>query len=74
MTPVAGDITHENMGVQDLAILEEMWKEVDIVVNIAATTNFDERSIIYFLAHDFVINFDLQLLKICILFPFLINF
>ncbi|XP_074354978.1 fatty acyl-CoA reductase 3-like [Apium graveolens] len=31
------------MGVEDLTILEEMWRDVDIVVNIATTTNFDER-------------------------------
>ncbi|XP_074331505.1 alcohol-forming fatty acyl-CoA reductase-like isoform X3 [Apium graveolens] len=31
------------MGVKDLTILEEIWRDVDIVVNIAATTNFDER-------------------------------
>lgn len=48
MIPVAGDITHENMGVEDSTILEEMWRQVDIVVNIAATTNFDERSITLF--------------------------
>lgn len=44
VTPVAGDITHENLGVKDSAMLQEMCREVDIVVNIAATTNFDERS------------------------------
>ncbi|KAL1823788.1 hypothetical protein DCAR_0311796 [Daucus carota subsp. sativus] len=43
VTPVAGDITHENLGVKDSAMLQEMCREVDIVVNIAATTNFDER-------------------------------
>lgn len=49
--PVAGDITHENMGVKDSAILEEMWRQVDVVVNIAATTNFDERSILLSCTH-----------------------
>jgi len=44
VTPVAGDIcTDENLGVKDLNLVEEMWREVDIVVNMAATTNFDER-------------------------------
>ncbi|KAA8544229.1 hypothetical protein F0562_022241 [Nyssa sinensis] len=43
VTPVAGDITYENLGVKDSNLLEEMWREVDIVVNLAATTNFDER-------------------------------
>ncbi|KAK4482693.1 hypothetical protein RD792_009860 [Penstemon davidsonii] len=40
---VPGDITYDNLGVKDSDLLEEMWKEVDVVVNLAATTNFDER-------------------------------
>ncbi|CAI9105584.1 OLC1v1004534C2 [Oldenlandia corymbosa var. corymbosa] len=43
VTVVPGDITCENLGVHDSNLLEEMWKEVDVVVNLAATTNFDER-------------------------------
>ncbi|CAL5436261.1 unnamed protein product [Camellia sinensis] len=43
VTPVPGDITLENLGVKDSNLVEEMWREVDIVVNLAATTNFDER-------------------------------
>ncbi|GFQ06079.1 fatty acyl-coa reductase 3 [Phtheirospermum japonicum] len=41
---VAGDIScAENLGVNDSDLMEEMWKEVDVVVNLAATTKFDER-------------------------------
>ncbi|XP_076954344.1 fatty acyl-CoA reductase 3-like [Bidens hawaiensis] len=40
---VAGDITYENLGVKDSNLIEEMWQNVDVVVNVAATTNFDER-------------------------------
>ena len=43
ITVVAGDITSDNLGVKDLNLVEEMWREVDVVVNLAATTNFDER-------------------------------
>lgn len=43
ITVVAGDITCENLGVKDPDLLEEMWRQVDVVVNLAATTNFDER-------------------------------
>lgn len=43
VTVVAGDITCDNLGVKDSSLLEEMWREVDVVVNLAATTNFDER-------------------------------
>ncbi|KAJ9699472.1 hypothetical protein PVL29_008186 [Vitis rotundifolia] len=43
LTPVAGDISCDDLGVKDSNLREEMWREVDIVVNLAATTNFDER-------------------------------
>ncbi|OIT02567.1 PREDICTED: alcohol-forming fatty acyl-CoA reductase-like isoform X1 [Nicotiana attenuata] len=42
-TIIPGDITCENLGVKDPNLVEEMWREVDVIVNIAATTNFDER-------------------------------
>lgn len=45
-TIVPGDITVENLGVKDSTLLEEMWREVEVVVNLAATTNFDERYVI----------------------------
>ncbi|KAL9673937.1 hypothetical protein QQ045_030201 [Rhodiola kirilowii] len=41
--PVAGDISCDDMGVHNPGLLEDMAKEVDIIVNLAATTNFDER-------------------------------
>ncbi|CAK9153820.1 unnamed protein product [Ilex paraguariensis] len=40
---VPGDITFENLGIKDSTLLEETWREVEVVVNLAATTNFDER-------------------------------
>ncbi|XAR60117.1 Alcohol-forming fatty acyl-CoA reductase [Bertholletia excelsa] len=43
VTSVAGDIALEDLGVKDRNLLEEMWRQVEIVVNLAATTNFDER-------------------------------
>nr|XP_010943712.1 probable fatty acyl-CoA reductase 4 [Elaeis guineensis] len=41
--PVAGDIIHENLGIRDSDLIEELRKKIDIVVNVAATTAFDER-------------------------------
>ncbi|XP_010271727.1 PREDICTED: alcohol-forming fatty acyl-CoA reductase-like [Nelumbo nucifera] len=41
--PVPGDITCKNLGVEETDLRDKMWREVDIVVNIAATVNFDER-------------------------------
>ncbi|XVE59545.1 hypothetical protein DITRI_Ditri05aG0054400 [Diplodiscus trichospermus] len=43
ITLIPGDISHEDLGVKDSNLVQEMWKEVDVVVNLAATTNFDER-------------------------------
>ncbi|CAM8967183.1 unnamed protein product [Rhodiola kirilowii] len=41
--PVAGDISLEDLGVKEDELKNEMWNEVDVVVNLAATVNFDER-------------------------------
>ncbi|CAM8879272.1 unnamed protein product [Rhodiola kirilowii] len=43
IVPVAGDISCDDMGVSNPGLLEDMAKEVDVIVNLAATTNFDER-------------------------------
>ncbi|KAM3741403.1 hypothetical protein ACB098_08G174500 [Castanea mollissima] len=43
VTPISGDICDENFGIKDSILIEEMWKEIDIVLNSAATTKFDER-------------------------------
>ncbi|KAL5728780.1 alcohol-forming fatty acyl-CoA reductase [Ranunculus cassubicifolius] len=43
VTPVTGDISCINLGVTDPDLKENLWNEIDIVVNIAATTKFDER-------------------------------
>ncbi|KDP42364.1 hypothetical protein JCGZ_01940 [Jatropha curcas] len=43
LIPVAGDISCEDLGVKDSYLRDEMFKEIDLVINFAATTNFDER-------------------------------
>lgn len=43
VAPVAGDITLWNLGIDDTNLREVLWKEIDIVVNVAASTNFYER-------------------------------
>ncbi|XP_060184885.1 fatty acyl-CoA reductase 3-like [Lycium barbarum] len=40
---ISGDISHENMGIRNSELREEMCKEIDIIINSAATTNFYER-------------------------------
>ncbi|XP_031265813.1 alcohol-forming fatty acyl-CoA reductase-like [Pistacia vera] len=40
---VAIDVFEVNLGVKDSKLMEEMYKEIDLIVNFAATTDFDER-------------------------------
>ncbi|XP_023753140.1 fatty acyl-CoA reductase 3 [Lactuca sativa] len=71
VTPVAGDITYENLGIKDYNLIEEMWENIDIVVNVAATTNFDERYDIALSLNTFgaknVLNFAAKCIKIKLL-------
>jgi fatty acyl-CoA reductase len=51
--PLAGDIVYKNLGL-DNEKLTELSKEIDIIVNGAATTNFYERSEnFFFVVHEF---------------------
>ncbi|KAJ6744718.1 FATTY ACYL-COA REDUCTASE [Salix purpurea] len=43
VSPVPGDISCVDLGIKDSLLKEQMWNEVDTVINFAATTNFDER-------------------------------
>ncbi|XP_059430367.1 fatty acyl-CoA reductase 3-like [Corylus avellana] len=38
-----GDISLEDLGLKDSSLREELWNQIDVIVNLAATTNFDER-------------------------------
>ena len=51
---VHGDITYENLGIQESNLREQMLKDIDIIVNSAATTDFYERykSIIFVLLYN----------------------
>ncbi|XP_071927622.1 alcohol-forming fatty acyl-CoA reductase-like [Coffea arabica] len=40
---VPGDISCENLGIQNSPLREQMWREIDVVINSAVTTRFDER-------------------------------
>ena len=42
---LAGDISLENLGIIDANVRKEMLEELDIIVNAAATTRFNERYI-----------------------------
>ncbi|KAH9659971.1 Fatty acyl-CoA reductase 3 [Citrus sinensis] len=43
ITFVPGDISSEDLGLKDSNLKEELWNELDIMVNSAAITKFDER-------------------------------
>lgn len=43
VVPIPGDISVVNLGLKDSDLLQHMWNEIEIIVNVAATTNFDER-------------------------------
>ncbi|CAM8978575.1 unnamed protein product [Rhodiola kirilowii] len=43
VVPVPGDIADEDLGVKDENLRTEMLSEIDAVINLAATVNFDER-------------------------------
>ncbi|CAM8970252.1 unnamed protein product [Rhodiola kirilowii] len=40
---VAGDISYQDLGITEPELKNEMCHEIDVVVNLAATVNFDER-------------------------------
>nr|ACJ83307.1 unknown [Medicago truncatula] len=43
VTMVPGDISQENFNLKDSNLLQELYNKTDVIVNLAATTNFDER-------------------------------
>lgn len=43
VVPIPGDISVVNLGLKDSYLLQHMWNEIEVIVNVAATTNFDER-------------------------------
>ncbi|XLU81663.1 hypothetical protein S245_005083, partial [Arachis hypogaea] len=71
LTVFPGDICYEDMGLKDSILKEEICNQVDVIVNLAATTNFDER---YDIALDLnvigvkhIINFAKQCIKLKVL-------
>ncbi|KAH7688826.1 fatty acyl-CoA reductase protein [Dioscorea alata] len=41
--PLAGDVSLEHLGIKDDDLRETLWAEVDVIINSAATTNFNQR-------------------------------
>ncbi|KAL7597130.1 hypothetical protein Lser_V15G28419 [Lactuca serriola] len=63
---VPGDITCENLGVKDSCLKEDMWGDVEVVVNTAASTNFFERYDVALALNTFGAKFVLDFAKKCI--------
>ena len=40
---VPGDVTFDDLGVKEIKLREEMCNGIEIILNSAGTTNFDER-------------------------------
>ncbi|KAI3870764.1 hypothetical protein MKW92_003148 [Papaver armeniacum] len=67
VTPIFGDISLKNLGINDSDLEKKMHKEIHFVVNFAATTTFDER---YSLTNSFgagIISVDVVLTLFCYL-------
>lgn len=43
VTVVPGDISQEEFNLKDSNLVKELYNETNVIVNLAATTNFDER-------------------------------
>ncbi|WJX73683.1 alcohol-forming fatty acyl-CoA reductase [Trifolium repens] len=43
LTLVPGDITWEDLGLKDVNLRNDILSQTDVIINLAATTNFDER-------------------------------
>ncbi|KAI4357334.1 hypothetical protein L6164_001290 [Bauhinia variegata] len=43
ITAISGDVSEENLGIKEENLRKEMMEEIDIILNSAATTKFDER-------------------------------
>ncbi|KAM1227480.1 hypothetical protein ACFX2I_006742 [Malus domestica] len=70
---VPGDVTSENLGVQDFKLREEMFTEIQIILNSAATTNFDERYDIALDVNTFGVLHVLSFAMKCILLEMLLH-
>ncbi|GFQ03243.1 fatty acyl-coa reductase 1 [Phtheirospermum japonicum] len=43
VNPIPGDVSHENLGIINAELVNEICGEIDFIINMAATTRFDER-------------------------------
>lgn len=65
LTLVPGDISLEDLGLEDSILKEEIHNQIDVIVNLAANTNFDERYDISLGLNTFGIKYIINFAKEC---------
>ncbi|KAE9620604.1 hypothetical protein Lal_00019252 [Lupinus albus] len=65
LTLVPGDISREGLGLEDSILREEIYNETDVIINLAATTNFDERYDISLGLNTFGVKYTIDFAKKC---------
>lgn len=65
LTVVPGDISREDLGLEDSILSEEIYDQTDVIINLAATTNFDERYDISLGLNTFGVKYVINFAKKC---------
>ncbi|KAK7263381.1 hypothetical protein RJT34_30970 [Clitoria ternatea] len=65
VTLVPGDISREDLGLEDSLLREEIYNKTGVIVNLAATTNFDERYDISLGLNTFGVKYVINFAKKC---------
>ncbi|XP_027346886.1 fatty acyl-CoA reductase 3-like [Abrus precatorius] len=65
LTLVPGDISREDLGLEDSILREEIYNQTDVIVNLAATVNFDERYDISLGLNTFGVKYVINFAKKC---------
>nr|AFK33782.1 unknown [Medicago truncatula] len=73
LTVVPGDITFEDLGLKDSILREDISSQTDVIINLAATTNFDERYDIALDLNTFGVKHIMSFAKQCIRLKVLVH-
>ncbi|XP_058779709.1 alcohol-forming fatty acyl-CoA reductase-like [Vicia villosa] len=73
LTLVAGDITCEDLGLKDSILREDILSQTDVIINLAATTNFYERYDIALGLNTFGVKHVISFAKECIKLKVLVH-
>ncbi|KAL9228563.1 hypothetical protein vseg_004127 [Gypsophila vaccaria] len=65
LSVIPGDITYEDMAIKDTQLKDQLLRDVDVIVNFAATTNFDERYDVSLYLNTFGAKYVLDFAKNC---------